>query len=321
MITIKSDGRLVIPEEDVLIGYAGDNLNATKEFFVEGRTDLSLAYRMYLIFDDGTSNFFLLSKSIQLGGTKLVWNVTNDQIYKSGIVKMQIKASNTSGLVFHTKMTSLLVQRSIEFAEVYSEKVNSEFLQHEQNLNNMIAACAELNETAQSTLDAIRNEKPFSSADLRDGCITRAKLDSNLGALADDFAQNDYTKVVDMGEVSAVNAFDSSAYVLPNTKYLFTAMNPLAQRFQIREGESFELTYSGGYQIATRVNENMKYVRKINRVAPSFDADSWQPLTAVIPAEKITWTHLNSSVKNRITGLENTVGTLNTELENTLNGV
>ncbi|MCH5299026.1 MAG: hypothetical protein J1E96_04610, partial [Ruminococcus sp.] len=138
MITIKKNGKFIIPENEVFIGHAGDNLNVTKEFFVDGVTDVSLVYRMYLQFDDGTTNFFLLDSETTENGTKLVWNVTNDQIYKSGILKMQIKASNSSGVVFHSAITSLVAHTSIEFGEAYKNKENSEFLQHEQYLNDLI---------------------------------------------------------------------------------------------------------------------------------------------------------------------------------------
>ena len=137
MIKIKPDGRVFVPDEDAFIGYEGDNLNARKEFFVEGVTEQSYIYRMYLSFDDDTTCYFLLNRTIVEGGTKLVWNVTSEQINKSGIVTMQIKASNLSGIVFHTEPTALLVQTSIEFAEVYRDKDNAEFLQHERYLNNL----------------------------------------------------------------------------------------------------------------------------------------------------------------------------------------
>lgn len=150
MITIKKNGKFIIPENEIFVGHAGDNLNATKEFFVEDVTDVSLVYRMYLQFDDGSTNFFLLDSETAQNGTKLIWNVTNDQIYKGGILRMQIKASNSSGVVFHSAITSLVVHRSIEFGEAYKNKENSEFLQHEQYLNDLVekerAAIEELKE-------------------------------------------------------------------------------------------------------------------------------------------------------------------------------
>lgn len=138
MITIKSNGSFSIPKGEGFIGYAGDNLKVTKEIFVEGIADLSLVYRIYLLFDDGTCNYFLVDSEVQTDGTLLTWNVTNDQIYKSGVVQVQIKASNSSGEVFHSNTTTMLVQTSIEFSDYFKEKENSEYLQHQEYLNDLL---------------------------------------------------------------------------------------------------------------------------------------------------------------------------------------
>ncbi len=144
MIRIKRDGKIFVPDDDAFIGYEGDNLNTSKQFFVEGVTDTSYVYRMYLTFDDGSTCYFLLNSSPAEGGTRLVWNVTSQQINKGGIVRMQIKASNSRGTVFHTEPTALLVQTSIEFTDVYRDIDNAEFLQHEQYLNNLKAEAEEI---------------------------------------------------------------------------------------------------------------------------------------------------------------------------------
>lgn len=311
MITIKHDGRFIIPEGEAFIGYTGDNLNTTKEFFVEEVTDNTLIYRMYLLFDDGTSNFFLISSEVAEGGTRLEWNVTSEQIYKSGIVKMQIKASNNDGLIFHSAMTSLLVQRSIEFAECYGEKVNDEFLQHEQALNALANRCEALNDEAESTLDAIRHEKPFTTSDYSDGSITRAKLDFVLGTAFDEFSTTDYLTLVDLGSVSADNAFNNPTYTSEGAKYVFICENPLAAVLQLPAGIPCELTCTGNYQIIKPATLIEPRARKITSIAPTFIAGDW---TIVRP-------HIRTECQSKFYTLESTIGTLNTQLENTLNGV
>lgn len=153
MITITKKGNFVIPQNECFIGHAGDNLNTTKYFFVEEITDISLIYRMYLQFDDGTCNYFLLESKVTDGGTELVWNVTNDQIFKSGIVKIQIKASNDSGEVFHSQITTMLVQTSIEFSDYFTQKENSEFLHYEETLNQLRTEITEAVETVISAVE------------------------------------------------------------------------------------------------------------------------------------------------------------------------
>lgn len=139
MITVKcKDGKFIVPREEGFIGYEGDNLNVTKEIFVEGVVDMSLVFRMYLMFDDGTCNYFLVDSQVVENGTLITWNITNDQIYKDGIVQIQLKASNDSGEVFHSDITTMLVQTSIEFTDFFKEKENSEYLQHEEFLNCLL---------------------------------------------------------------------------------------------------------------------------------------------------------------------------------------
>lgn len=153
MIKITRCGKILIPKEEGFIGYAGDNLKVTKEIFVEGITDISLIYRMYLMFDDGTCNFFLLDSQVKEGGTLLVWNIKSDQIFKSGIVQVQVKASNDSGEVFHSEVTTMLVQTSIEFTNYFKNKENSEFLQHEQYLNQLLKTHDEALESVKNSVE------------------------------------------------------------------------------------------------------------------------------------------------------------------------
>ncbi|MCH5303876.1 MAG: hypothetical protein J1E41_03345 [Ruminococcus sp.] len=118
MIIIKRNGKFNIPAGDAFVGCDKENSPVVKEFFVEDVIDLSLIFRMTLLFDDGTSRFFILESEVTDGGTRLKWNATREQIYKDGIVKMQIKASNPSGLVFHSEQANLVVRTSVELENV-----------------------------------------------------------------------------------------------------------------------------------------------------------------------------------------------------------
>ena len=186
MITIKQDGKIIVPCDEAYIGHAGDNLSAVKEFFVEDVSDISLVYRMYLLFDDGTTNFFLLDSEVIEGGTKLTWNVTSDQIYKDGVVKMQIKASNSSGLVFHSDETSVIVNTSIEFSEAYGNKENSEFLYHEKYLNELLEKEKDIvNQLLEIPLDT--EPKEGSTFGITSGAVY--KINDALNQLTDTISQ------------------------------------------------------------------------------------------------------------------------------------
>ena len=101
MIKICS-GKITIPEEERFIGFAGDNLHSVKKFIVEKATDEDCIYRLYLTFDNGAVNYFVLDSEVVNGSTILTWNILTEHIFKSGIVLAQIKCMKESGEVYHT---------------------------------------------------------------------------------------------------------------------------------------------------------------------------------------------------------------------------
>lgn len=137
MITIQS-GKLIIPEEDRFIGFAGDNLHIQKQFFLKDKDSENVIYRLYLTFDDDTVNYFLLDKETSDGSTTLTWLVTQEDIFKSGVVKAQIKAISGDYEIYHTTTDYFIVGQSAEFSEFFANKENSEFLRYESVLNNLL---------------------------------------------------------------------------------------------------------------------------------------------------------------------------------------
>lgn len=137
MITVEKSGKIYIPPKEGFIGYAGDNLNKTIEFQLKERNNPEYFYRVYLKFDDDTINFFILQKKIDGENTVLSWNITEDQIYKSGIVYLQIKGFDSTGEIFHTEIIPLVVGKSIEFGNYLAQKPISEFLEEEKVLNQL----------------------------------------------------------------------------------------------------------------------------------------------------------------------------------------
>ena len=138
MISINS-GKLIIPEEDRFIGFAGDNLHSTKHFLVENTTDSSCIYRLYLKFDDGSVNHFVLDSKVENGSTTLTWNILEEHIFKSGIVNAQIKAISDSGEAYHTSWDYFYVENSAEFSGEFKDNENAEFLRYEKELNEIYA--------------------------------------------------------------------------------------------------------------------------------------------------------------------------------------
>lgn len=137
MIVINS-GKLIIPEEERFIGYAGDNLHSQKQFLVTNADDENCIYRLYLTFDDGKVNFLVLDKTISQSSTTLLWNIKEEDILKSGIVNAQIKAFSDNGEIYHTSSDYFYVAPAAEFSDEFCEKENAEFLRYEKTLNDIL---------------------------------------------------------------------------------------------------------------------------------------------------------------------------------------
>ncbi len=137
MIVINS-GKMTIPENERFVGFAGDNLHTQKQFLVTDISDPDCIYRLYLSFDDGTTNYFVLDSKVQNSSTLLVWNILTEHIYKSGIVNAQIKAFLNNGEIFHTTWDYFYAEKSAEDDEPFTESKNAEFLQYERELNSIL---------------------------------------------------------------------------------------------------------------------------------------------------------------------------------------
>ena len=135
MITI-SDGILTIPEGERFVGFTGDNRHTQKKFFIRQTPESGWLYRLYLTFDDGRQNFFLLPATLTQEGTILEWSVQEDHILKSGLVRAQIKAFSEDNEVYHTTSDVFIAGKTAEEDE-YFKNSNSEFLAYEKTLNDL----------------------------------------------------------------------------------------------------------------------------------------------------------------------------------------
>ncbi len=135
MITI-SDGILNIPEGERFIGHSYDNLHTQKKFFIRSNPESGWLYRLYLTFDDGRHNFFMLPATVSNEGTLLTWNIEESHILKSGLIKAQIKAFSEDKEVYHTTSDVFVAGRAAEEDEEFKNS-NSEFLNFERTLNDL----------------------------------------------------------------------------------------------------------------------------------------------------------------------------------------
>ena len=154
MIMIQN-GQFIVPKFERKIGFTGDNAHKTVRFFISDSTQGEWFYRIYLKFDDGTVNYFIPDSTKTDDGTEIIWEVKDEHIFKGGIVTLQIKAFNDTGEVYHTDATHLIVGDTIEFGDCFSVKQNSEFLEYEKRLNEILKQIV----TEQSKLPYIGSNK------------------------------------------------------------------------------------------------------------------------------------------------------------------
>ena len=136
IITIKSN-KIDVPLQDFYIGCAGDNLSSTRQFVLENIVHPNCTHRLYLTFDDGTTNYFVLDSEVVNGSTILKWAISEEHIFKSGLITVQIKTFCEDESVIHTPHFYLYALESSEYSEGFV-KDNSEFLEYENKLNELI---------------------------------------------------------------------------------------------------------------------------------------------------------------------------------------
>lgn len=145
-------------------------------------------------------------------------------------------------------------------------------------------------------------DSAVTAAKVADNAITYNKLSTALQDVVDTVP--DIPLYVDpLGTLTASDSFNSGDFCTLGGVYPFIASGALATAIGVDSNTSCELRYVNGYQIVTQTDTQQIFSRRITRVAPTFQADSWAEI--INPA---------------ITALQTTIGTLNTQLENALNG-
>jgi len=89
------------------------------------------------------------------------------------------------------------------------------------------------------------------------------------------FTSVEYCHIDNVGGKSDSTSFDSTYFVDPKSRYIFTAHGDLASDLGISSGDKCELTYVDGYQVVQPVRRGIKIYRRVNSVYPTFDADPW----------------------------------------------
>lgn len=173
MIVIIS-GKMQIPENERFIGFVGDNLHSTKQFLLPDVSEQNCIYRLYLTFDDGTVNYFVLDNSVENGSTLLTWTILQEHIFKSGVVNAQIKCFSADAEVYHTTSDYFIVGDSAEYADNFKQKDNAEFLRYERQLNSILSSIQ------SGSYDFVTTNRQIAGVDLSDD-ITANEMQEALG--------------------------------------------------------------------------------------------------------------------------------------------
>ncbi|MBR1731845.1 MAG: hypothetical protein IJ725_05380, partial [Ruminococcus sp.] len=164
------------------------------------------------------------------------------------------------------------------------------------------AIAGKLNNSNASVSSSNIADNAVTTAKIADSSVSYDKLSTSLQDKVD--AIPDISMYVEyLGTLSSADAFNSGDYCTLGGVHQFRAAGALATAIGVEADTDLELRYVNGYQVITQTDTQQVYSRKITRVALTFAADNWSEVTS--PA---------------VTALQTTVGTLNTQLENALNG-
>ena len=136
MITINS-GNLSIPEEEFIIGFAGDNLHLKKQFKLENVSDPNCVHSLCLKFNEDTVNDIALDSKVENGSTILSWNISKEDILKFGLIKAQIKSVYKNGKTAHTSWDYFYVHPSNEFSEKFENIDISDFFDYKAKITEL----------------------------------------------------------------------------------------------------------------------------------------------------------------------------------------
>ena len=116
MITIQS-GKMLIPEEERFVGFAGDDRTNTKQFILPQTVDSGCTYTLYLRFDDDRVTSAPLTARRSDGGVILTWEILARHLLKAGVVMAQLKIVSPEEEVTHSGWDYFVVGASAELAD------------------------------------------------------------------------------------------------------------------------------------------------------------------------------------------------------------
>lgn len=144
MITIQN-GKLIIPDEDRFVGFAGDNTVNTKQFTMIDFMEEDCTFTLCLRFDDDTVRSVPLSAVRDHDDTVLTWEIRSEHLCSAGVVQVQVKIADSDGSIEHTTKDFFLIGSAVELDDDGSEM---EYVTPSQLRNSINQALEEITATA-----------------------------------------------------------------------------------------------------------------------------------------------------------------------------
>ena len=109
MITV-SRRSIIIPQEERVIGFYGDNDEKIICFEIAEPTVRYYSYVLYIEFNDGRTNSVILERENNI----CMWQVKAEHIFSSGVAYIQIKAISENNEVWHSPKSTVEICESID---------------------------------------------------------------------------------------------------------------------------------------------------------------------------------------------------------------
>lgn len=140
MISVQNK-KMIIPEEERVLGFLGDHLTGKREFFISGGYSGDMRVRLFLRFKSGAENFFVLEPCEPGGGGTLCWNIRREHIFEDGIVQAQLKVYKGEEEIWHSSPDFFFVLESLEVSN--PPQIPTEFEELEKKVNAKLDAIKE----------------------------------------------------------------------------------------------------------------------------------------------------------------------------------
>lgn len=137
MIVIDSR-QMTIPEDERFVGFFGDNKFTTKEFVIMGVSESDNNYTLYLTFDDNKIIDVALDSKTESDSTTLVWNILDNHIVKSGLIKAQIKVQGSGDDVYYTSSDYFYACKSLPFEGDIGESGYTDIYDLDEKISELI---------------------------------------------------------------------------------------------------------------------------------------------------------------------------------------